>query len=557
MSSEWHEELLSHDQQLLRHDLHIWVGGEPTFTRRESVAPEWTSSPLGGDKQERARALLLELRARLAPGAACGRAEGRSYGGEPEPRFAFAMRWRRGESSESALPPDAIEALLEPPAPGPDACWLTVTPDPGVVEVNLHPCPDIMSYWRALHACYESAAAVGLSAHRHLYNGRRVDSGGGGQITFGGPSPEQSPFFRHPMLLASLVRYLNAHPALSYWFASECVGSASQGPRPDEGVRELFGELCLALEHLPDDASPTLLQQCLGPLLVDASGNSHRAEVNIEKLWNPEHPRQGQLGAVELRALAMPPTAEHGAAVAMLFRSLLARLCVAPFREPPKDWGAELHDRFALPSVLRDDLDTVLADLDAHGFGLGPAAQRRVRERGEPLIETTLGAATLTISRALEFWPLFGDVASQEQRSSRLVDASTESLELLEHGGDHPGSLVVDGRGVPLRPLPSGARVAGVRYRVYRPQPGFHPTLSALEPVEVDWYQAGQWRRITLHAWQPAGGAYAGLPSSNAEAQARSAARVRVGAAAPRPAPPPTAASGCWRVDLRRPAPRE
>src|SRR5262249_5924809 len=163
---------------------------------------------------------------------------------------AWGARWPR-ESLVPAGVPD-LPALGAPPDDSllidRDDCWLTVTPDPGVVEVNLAPCPDLVSFLAQTRAVYAAAREAGLSATRYRYNGDVVDSGGGGQITLGGPSPEASPFFRHPDVLPGLVRYLNNHPSLSYWFASECTGSASQAPRPDEGVRERFDELAVTLD---------------------------------------------------------------------------------------------------------------------------------------------------------------------------------------------------------------------------------------------------------------------------------------------------------------------
>ena len=234
-----------------------------------------------------------------------------------------------------------------------------MTPDPGVIEVNGAPAPDLETFYREALATYAAAEAGGLSPVRYRFNGQVSDSGGGGQITLGGPSPEASPFFRHPGLLPRLVRYLCNHPALSYAFAGDCVGSASQGPRPDEGARERFEELQVAVDRLEArgaHVTPGELWESLAPLLVDASGNSHRAELNVEKLWNPFLPGRGKLGVVELRALRMAPTAAHLAAVAALFRALAARLQAAPYDEPLADWGAALHDQLALPSRLEADL---------------------------------------------------------------------------------------------------------------------------------------------------------------------------------------------------------
>jgi uncharacterized protein (DUF2126 family) len=526
-------EIAEHDAKVatVAPGVEIWIGAEPTFTRRESQEAEWLWVAEGGDKEERARALIAHLAPRLHPEAAFEKATGRQFPDEPAPRFCWAAGW--------------------PGASVP----LTVTPDPGVVEVNMAPAPDLATYARWSALVHEAAAAAGLSPVRFRYNGDAVDSGGGGQLTFGGPSPAASPFFRRPHLLPGLLRYLNRHPSLSYWFAAECVGSSSQGPRPDESVRERFEELEVALTAADrTDATPDLLWSALAPLLVDAAGNSHRAEVNVEKLWNPYLPGRGMLGLVELRALRMEPTPERMVAVAALFRALLARLAAAPYREPLVDRGGALHDRFALPEILAEDLAAVLADLDQHGVGLGPEMSALLTAAPEPVAELELGGARLTIRRALEFWTLVGDVASQERRGARLVDASNTRTELLVTG-DPPGRIGAGGRetliAIPLHPAADGRHLAAVRHRAYLPRPGLHPSLPAADPLVITWERGGEALSISLHGWIPGGGSYPGLPGDADEARRRRRERVVIAPLAEppvlRPAPPPCGLT----VDLR------
>jgi uncharacterized protein (DUF2126 family) len=237
---------------------------------------------------------------------------GRTYPDEAAPRFAFGVRWNADSNAKLG----AIDAApVPPPEDTGDDHWLTVTPDPGVVEVNLSPCADASSFANQCRVVWEAAAAAGLSPVRHRFNGDIADSGGGGQLTLGGPDPKASPFIRYPHVLPALIRYLNNHPSLSYWFANECVGSSSQGPRPDEGTPERWDELGVALGWLEGLADrgvlpPERLWLGLAPLLVDSAGNSHRAELNIEKLWNPHiaahGTRHGCMGLAELRAVRMP-----------------------------------------------------------------------------------------------------------------------------------------------------------------------------------------------------------------------------------------------------------
>lgn len=552
---------LAEQDAILRHrGLELWLGAEPTFTDRASQDPWWLGQAEGGDKLARARALVLHLAPRLGGGASLHRLEGRPFPGEPAPRFALGVRFRRAVPPLPGVAPDAA-ALEGPPAPAPTLqpgeSLLTVTPDPGVVEVNTAPAPDLATFAAEAEAIYAAAAAAGLSARRFRYNGQATDSGGGGQLTLGGPTPEGSPFFRHPHLLPRLVRYLSNHPALSYAFAGECLGSASQGPRPDEGVRERWEELQLAVDRLEArgaHVTPQELWASLAPLLVDASGNSHRAEVNVEKLWNPWLPGRGRLGVVELRSLRMAPSAAHLAALAALFRGVVARLQAAPYDEPLADWSGALHDQLALPAFLAQDLRAVLADLRACGLGPGPVTAALLLEPPEPLAEVALGAATLTITPAAEFWPLLGDVASQERAGARLVDASSVRLEVSVRvpQGQPPGRLGAAGWAVPLHAAEEGrCHLAGLRVRAFLPHPGLHPGLPAHDPLVVTWEREGRRVAVELHGWLPGGGSYDGLPPDEAEARRRRRERVRVHQPGPISLREPPAPAGLT-LDLRR-----
>lgn len=555
-------ELAAQDAILRHRGLELWLGAEPTFTDRASQDPWWLGQAEGGDKLARARALLLDLAPRLSGEARLLHLAGRQFPGETTPRFALGALYRRATPPAGGPGPGPDAAALGGPALpapllGPGEALLTVTPDPGVVEVNTAPAPDLATFAAEAEAIYAAAAAVGLSPRRFRYNGQATDSGGGGQLTFGGPTPEESPFLRHPFVLPRLIRYLSNHPSLSYAFAGECLGSASQGPRPDEGVRERWEELQLAVDRLEARGAhvmPLELWESLAPLLVDASGNSHRAELNVEKLWNPWLAGRGQLGVVELRALRMAPSAAHLAAVAALFRAVVARLHAAPYDEPLADWSGALHDQLALPAFLAEDLGAVLRDLRACGLHPGPATAALLLEPPEPLAEVELGAATLTVTPAPEFWPLLGDVASQERASARLVDASSVRLELSVRvpQGQPPGRVGAAGWWVPLHAVEEGRRhVAGVRARAYLPHPGLHPGLPAHDPLVLTWERGGRRVAVELHGWLPGGGSYDGLPPDEAEARRRRQERVRVHEPGPLSLREPPAPAG-FTLDLRR-----
>jgi uncharacterized protein (DUF2126 family) len=554
-------ELAEQDTVLRHRRLQVWIGAEPTFTDRRSQEPWWLTQAEGGDKRSRARTLLLDLAPRLGGRPRLLRLAGRHFEGEPAPRFSLGVRFRRDQPpAPGAVPEGSLDgAPLEAPPLAEGEVQLTVTPDPGVVEVNTAPAPDLATFLADSEATYAAAAAAGLSPVRWRFNGRGSDSGGGGQLTLGGPTPEASPFFLHPTLLPRLIRYLCNHPSLSYAFAGECVGSASQGPRPDEGVRERFEELQVAVDRLEARGAriaPAELWESLAPLLVDASGNSHRAELNVEKLWNPFLAGRGRLGLVELRSLRMPSTAGRLAALAALFRALVARLVASPYLEPLADWGASLHDQLALPTFLDDDLRFVLDELSGHGLGLGPAATALLLEQPEPLAELRMDRTTLTVVPAVEFWPLLGDVASQERAGARLVDASAERIEVrIAHDrGADPGVLGADGWAVPLTSADGGRRhVAGLRYRAFVPRPGLHPGLAAQDPLVLNWERDGRRVGIELHGWIPGGGAYPDLPGDASEARRRCRERVRVRDREPGPLElrRPLAGGGVT-LDLRR-----
>jgi uncharacterized protein (DUF2126 family) len=547
-----------HDTALAARGLVVWAGAEPTFTRKDSQDAAWLYTAEGDDKEARAKALLRALASRLPGAVRLVHAIGRQYPDEAEPRFAFGALWRRGATGSGPVDDRLDGPAVEPPLQAPGDAWLTVTPDPAVVEVNTAPAADLATFQDDLENVYAAADAAGLSPVRYRYDGQVVESGGGGQITLGGPTPEGSPFFLRPATLPRLLRLFNRHPSLSYLFAPACIGSASQGPRPDEGVRERFEELGLCLDLLEargDAVTREDLWAALAPLLVDASGNSHRAELNVEKLWNPYLEGRGRMGVVEFRAFGMPPTAAELTARAALLRALAARAATASVALPLVDRGAALHDRYGLPALLLDDLREVLADLDAHGLGLGPALEEPLLAPPQPLARVELPGASLAITPAREFWPLMGDVASQERSGSRLVDSSSERVEALvtTTDGGGPGLLAAAGRPVPLR-VAGGARfVAGIRARAFVPSPGLHPGLPPADPLSLRWEREGRALEIDLHRWIPGGGAYPGLPGDAAEAARRRRERVVVREGTPREEalPAPERGDSCT-VDLRR-----
>jgi len=456
-----------------------------------------------------------------------------------------------------------------PPPVDASIAWTTLTPDPAVVEANHAPAHDAATFHAWSREIYDAAAVAGLAPHRLQYNGVVSDSGGAGHLTLGGPTPLDSPFFRVPQLLPRLIRYLSRHPSLSYYFAPVFLGGSGQSPRPDEGGGEAFAELEVALEQLDraSELDPSILAHSLAPFLVDPAGNPHRSELNIEKLWNPGLPGRGCLGLVEFRAFRMPPSPEHATALACLLRAVAAMLARAAVVPNLWRWGDALHDRFALPFYLQRDLHVVLADLFAAGLGLAaPIRERLLHDPARRLATATFDGVSVDIDQGLEFWPLVGDVASQETGGSRLVDASTARLQIVlrplpgAQFGLDDWELGAEGRRVALRgerDAEGPLRVGGLRYRSFRPTLGLHPCLPARDRVELTLARRGSGRhlRLVVHAWRPDGEAYAGLPADLAEAAARRQERLHttiVDDSAAALVDPPAAAVSPHCLDLRR-----
>ena len=439
------------------------------------------------------------------------------------------------EAANRAELPGLVLAGASPPCDS-SVWWTTVTPDPGVIEVNLAPASSALDFARDLDVVYGDAAEARTAAYCLRFNGDVADSGGGGHITLGGPSLEESPFALYPQLLPRLIAYFVRHPSLSYLF-SDHAGSSSQAPRVDETSRESLEELALALhvlERTPDRSLETTWRS-LAPFLTDRFGNTHRCEINVEKLCNPYLPGRGRLGVVELRALRMPEDPCRWAALAALFRAIVARLAVADASIDVERWSArELHDKLALPFFQRADLREILAELDAHGVGLGPSlVDNLLRDPHRVMAEVSLPGGTLEIRRATEFWPLVGDLASQDG-TSRLVDPSCRRIEVLlrTEGRADEWAMAIEGRRVKAARAAdarSEVLVLGVRSREFVPNIALHPLIPARETLELLLgHPRHGARRVTLHAWRPGGGAYDGLPASHQDADERRRERVVV-----------------------------
>lgn len=445
--------------------------------------------------------------------------------------------------------------------------WTTITPDPGVLEINTAPHPTVAGYAEDTFLMHRLAAEVGLAPQRLYYNGDIVDSGGGGQLTFGGPTPKKSPFFLHPKLLPRLVCYFNRHPCLSYWLGLDAVGGSSQAPRADEGARETFEEMGVAIDVLRShsDVDPATLWASLAPHLCDRFGNAHRSEINIEKLWNDLLPMRGKLGLVELRALRMAHSPERAVASTVFLRTLLSYLAGHDYDEDIIDWGSELHDRFALPFYLQQDFRAVLSELAAAGFAIDPLLVGELLDDSDIFIgRYSLGDAEICVRRAREFWPLLGDV-SQERNTHRLVDPSTARIEVCISASTREAAahwqLSVDGYHVPMLDEVGDddmgfCRVTGIRYRAFLPALCLHPLVPAHGPLVLGLQRKGSEKTtlVSLYDWSQSGEAYQGLPEDADQAKRRRAERFVVKADATQSASVPAPARSLSRhaCDTRR-----
>jgi uncharacterized protein (DUF2126 family)/transglutaminase-like putative cysteine protease len=357
---------------------------------------------------------------------------------------------------------------------------LGFTADPGVLEVNLPPCKEWVDYQRWLVTLEKIAGPIGLRSYRE--KPFPAGTGGGAHLLFGGTSVEENPFFTRPGWLASILRFWQHHPSLSYLFTGCYVGISSQAPRPDESGNTLLDlELMYRqLQNLPAGDSRLEINELIRHLHTDVQGNTHRSETSFDKFWSPP---TGFYGLIEFRAIESLPTADWIGAVALLWRALLTYLLKEPFREPLKDFNFELHDKYFLPTPLWADLTDVLSELSQFGFGFDPEVFREIWEWRFPAV---LDQEGLTIRKALEGWPLLAETPTVGGNTSRFVDSSIERFELAVPTNFYQQyGLFVNGRELPFRSLSSKESIAGLRYRRSALYPSLHPHIEIQLPLSI------------------------------------------------------------------------